>query len=390
MTAYAGWATDRKPLLPNGGLVARWGSGMNLLELLNIGFWILVLAVGPAVLIRLILALIGKRIDEGVTCAHCQYNRHGQAADASCPECGAKGRPANIRYGRVARSRRRIALRLTALFLVGLLAFGIDSGHNYLTHTIVRFYDALDTKDHQAIQRMVAIHPELAHGIDPYDAMSAWEMPLIIATRNRDHQAMHILIDAGARPINNLAPREYASRPLAIAIYRQDATAVEILLDAGADPNLTHKSGLDSNPLLDAIKSGNLQIVQMLLKHGANPNQPGLWSTPMQRAQYAADADAVKLTRLLLEYEADPDATGSIDEAPALYLAISHEHSQVVRALIDAGVDLDRVYYPEGRPAYTALDRAVRQNQLQRNPKLEEIIRVLRNAGAHSTDSLAP
>jgi ankyrin repeat protein len=74
---------------------------------------------------------------------------------------------------------------------------------------------------------------------------------------------------------------------------------VRLLLDAGADPNLGDRDGY--TPLI--ANSQDSKIAQMLIAHGANVNaRTKLGVTPL------INSDTAELTRLLLQHGADPFA----------------------------------------------------------------------------------
>lgn len=107
---------------------------------------------------------------------------------------------------------------------------------------------------------------------------------------------------------------------LMLAARENSLETVEVLVEAAADANLTMANS--STALLMAILNGNYSVASFLLNHGANPNladkdgKTALYATVEMRNLATTDtpgpaadkAEALELTKLLLDRGADPNA----------------------------------------------------------------------------------
>jgi ankyrin repeat protein len=175
--------------------------------------------------------------------------------------------------------------------------------------------------------------------------------------------AMKLLLDAGADP--NIPDREGAT-PLKYAMAASSVEAIKLLLDHGVDPNARDLFG--QTPLMTAGGWGRDDIAQLLLQRGADATakdqsgrtallmaaqgganlrvafashpHDGPVPTPAQVAQMqrAADQWDADLVRSL--FTKGVDSKGS-EGSSALLLAAAAGHTAVVRALLDAGADIN-------------------------------------------------
>lgn len=210
-----------------------------------------------------------------------------------------------------------------------------------------------------------AVRAMLDRGVD-INARQADGATALAWSAVRGNAAMTVeLLKAGADP--NIA-NELGIGPLAIAIQHGGRDIVELLLAYGADPNLRRENG--ETPLMSAARLGQAAVVEMLLDSGAAPNarERRFGQTALMWA--AGHPDSV---RLLLDRGADPNpVTRSWDVkyviyAPttftlgktgipwntsgeytskkgglnALFFAIQKGDMESVRALLDAGVDVN-------------------------------------------------
>ena len=168
------------------------------------------------------------------------------------------------------------------------------------------------------------------------------------------------------------------------AVQRGAVGDVERLLDRGASPNLVDAEGTPA--LMAATLFANADMVNVLLKHGADPNRVGpagttalMWAVPdvekvrllvagganvnarsdSERTPLLAAASfprTVELLRLLLDRGADlraQDRTG----ATALALAVRSADVEVVRFLVDKGLDPNALSPGARRVAFARYDR---------------------------------
>lgn len=137
---------------------------------------------------------------------------------------------------------------------------------------------------------------------------------------------------------------------------------VELLLKHGANSNLhddpdPEDEGRYVTPLITAARRDNdKEMVELLLKAKADPNlTDDVQLTPLM---CAAMHGALENCKLLVTAGADPMKVAD-NGADALYLAVTSEQSEVVRYLLDQGVDPTRRF---GDSNKSALDIATKKN----------------------------
>ena len=179
------------------------------------------------------------------------------------------------------------------------------------------------------------------------------------------------------------------------AIARASAADVARALDAGADANAT---GADGTPaIMAAVLFGGTDIVDALLAHGADPNRKGpagttalLWAVPnLQKVQRLVERGAdvnvssdigrtpllvaasypgtVGVVRFLLTKDADLRAQDRAG-ATALSLAIRSSDIDVVRFLVDAGLDPASLTGNARRAAFGRYDKPTTDFLLANGP----------------------
>lgn len=118
--------------------------------------------------------------------------------------------------------------------------------------------------------------------------------------------------------------------------------AVDLLLDAGADIELAEANGI--TPLLMAALNNQLEIAHRLLAAGADPNADDFWGrTPLFAAVDYRNLD-------MNNREQDSPTTNNVDREPVL---------ELIRALLDAGADVNartREVAPSRRWLYSLND----------------------------------
>jgi ankyrin repeat protein len=151
------------------------------------------------------------------------------------------------------------------------------------------------------------------------------------------------------------AQTDSSSEALFDAIHRGAVGDVDRLLKNGLSANLVDAEGTPA--LMAATLFGNAQMVEVLLQHGADPNRSGpsgttalMWAVP----------DAAKV-RILLRHGAKVNARTE-SERTALLVASGYPGTlDVLRLLLEQGADLRA----QDRGGTTALALAVRSGDIQ-------------------------
>ncbi len=143
----------------------------------------------------------------------------------------------------------------------------------------------------------------LDRGADIEARDSRDETPLVTASGSGNADGMRTLIDRGAN-VRHAGKEKHTALFYAIT-YRKDLSLVRMLIEAGASPNETYEYG--DNPLLLAVSAQSPPIVQYLLPLTEDPGR-------MNR-----------------------------HEVCALHFAASYNDEDLIRPLLDAGVDVNLV-----------------------------------------------
>ncbi len=123
------------------------------------------------------------------------------------------------------------------------------------------------------------------------------------------------------------------------AAYRGDVELVDLLLQAGAKATTVNAYGVA--PLALAVEGGNPAVVARLVKAGADVNAGTTGGeTPLMTASRTGKVDVVKV---LLENGAKVNAAESTRGQTALMWAAAEGHADVVQVLIQKGADINLV-----------------------------------------------
>jgi ankyrin repeat protein len=174
----------------------------------------------------------------------------------------------------------------------------------------------------------------LDNNSDPSTADNNGLTPLMRAAFYGRLELARLLVEKGA----SLSAKDNVRQtPLHWAAYGGHAPIVELLLDNGADCLLCDTE--DPTPLIHAARQGHTEVAKVLLDRGANINVINKNAeTPLIAAIRKGHKDIVKL---LLAHNADPAITGTNDGWNALIYATCLGDLEIVRSLVDYGVDLN-------------------------------------------------
>ncbi|KAF5228396.1 hypothetical protein FANTH_14527 [Fusarium anthophilum] len=168
------------------------------------------------------------------------------------------------------------------------------------------------------------------------------QYPVNKAAQYGHKKCLEILLRHGFNP-NIVTSTGETALISAIKAGRDDIC--KILLDNKADPDLTPENS--NPPLIHAISMGDFGMVKLLIEHGATvdkreaPPDEGWSRTPLN---VAADWSEPEIFQYLLEKGADPNARDS-DGIPVIGAAISVEHTNMVKWLVEANAELNVSYF---------------------------------------------
>ncbi len=171
---------------------------------------------------------------------------------------------------------------------------------------------------------------------------------LFRAIQRADSAEVDRLLQSGVSPNAVNAGGDPA---LMVATLFADVESMEVLLRYGADPR--QANGVGSTPLMWAIP--NLDKVRLLIDHGADVNArtSTLERTPFLIASsYPGSAEVLGL---LVAHGADIRATDA-GGADALRLAIRSADAEVVRFLVESGIDPNQGTVSLNRPHLPTVD----------------------------------
>ncbi|MEO5925534.1 MAG: ankyrin repeat domain-containing protein [Bryobacteraceae bacterium] len=238
---------------------------------------------------------------------------------------------------------------LSAL-LGSALTFGAELGASALADTAAR-------------GDMVAVRQLLAQKMDVNAPQVDGTTALHWAANFDDAEVVKALLAAGA---NAKVTNRYGITPLSQACENGNAQIIEMLLKAGADVNAPHAEG--ETPLMTASRTGNPAAIKVLLDNGAQINVAEKWrgQTPLMWAAAEGHTEAVKLLisrgALFDIHSAVFDFTNLRPKAGSvgmnfprggftpLLFAVRQGHMDTVKALVDAGADLN-IPEPDGTTA---------------------------------------
>jgi ankyrin repeat protein len=212
----------------------------------------------------------------------------------------------------------------------------------------------------------------LGAGGDPNEAETEEHWPPLLEAAYNDHaQAARLLLDAGAEMY---APDSGGETPLLVAVQQGSQGVFRLLLERGYQMDAKRDNA--TWMLTQAACHGHLEIVRWLLAQGvevdATDDDGGTALT------HAVHSDQLEVVEELLRSGADPSHRDSDTETVLMWAADHPGNAAVLRALIQAGADVNAVNDFDG----TALSWVMRHGD-------PEMARVLLDAGTvASSDAL--
>ena len=199
----------------------------------------------------------------------------------------------------------------------------------------------LQVATHKGHHDIVSVLMEHVHMIQK-------QIALYVASSCGNTHAVGSLLDQGIDPNtkceDNDGRRDVKWTPLQVATRKGHLDTVLLLLVCGADLELRDHS--DQTALYMASSHGYSEVVHSLIDHGADLNAGGndrdehgeeVGWTPLHAAIYNDHPDTALL---LVQRGANTETRSSQNQTP-LYMASSRGFTEVVRLLIDHGVDVD-------------------------------------------------
>lgn len=184
-----------------------------------------------------------------------------------------------------------------------------------------------ERQDHPLMQSiLIDTEHMLAHG--------RMDMPLSLcfaAARGDDLLLQHLLR-------RGLDPNELDNNGLSalhIAASKGSQECVLLLLDYGADPNRRDSEG--NVPLWDAILGKHESVIKLLVDNGATLTSGDV----AQFACYAVEQNNKELLNEIIKFGGDVTLLNSLGTT-ALHTAISEENVEIVKFLMEKGVDIDK------------------------------------------------
>jgi len=164
--------------------------------------------------------------------------------------------------------------------------------------------------------------------------LGASSQQLIEAVQKTDVAAVRALLEQPGVDLNETQPD--GATALHWAAHRNSADLVEMLVEAGADTNATNEYGV--TPLSLAAQNGGLAALEHLIKAGANIDGAlPSGETPLMTAARVGAGDLVKS---LLDHGADVNLAEQLKGQTALMWALSEQHLDVARLLVERGANV--------------------------------------------------
>jgi len=213
--------------------------------------------------------------------------------------------------------------------------------------------DAARAKDGARVRTLVA------EGSDPNQVAADGSTALHWAAEWDDLETAAALLKAGA---DANARNRYGSAPITLAAINGSSPMLELLIQASADPNTAVGEG--ETALMTAARTGRREAVEVLLLHGAEVNAKEGWhgQTALMWAAGEGHKGAVEAL-IAAGAELGVRSEGGFT---AYLFGVRQGQPEVVRALLDAGVDVNEPLLVRRRRGMyqTGADDAAAERQL--------------------------
>jgi uncharacterized protein len=211
--------------------------------------------------------------------------------------------------------------------------------------------EAIHAGDHQALERLLVDHPDLATARLTDPSCGDERTLLHVVTDWPGHfpngpGTVAALVAAGA-DVNAPFGGSHAETPLHWAASSDDVEVLDALVEAGADIEAPGSVIDGGSPLSDAVAFGQSRAASRLIEHGAEAN---LWQ--------AAGVGLVERLEPLLT--ADPSPSRD-DITNAFWCACQGGQREAAQRLLESGADINWI----GHDDLTPLDAAVRSDAVE-------------------------
>ena len=266
---------------------------------------------------------------------------------------------------------RKPLVVIIALMLLGIAVAEVrNASHQRIRENNDALLIAANKGDVEAVKKCLGAGANIESELDflrhvepedypDHDAAGNDLTPLILACRHGHFEVVKLLVERGAE-LNS----DQVETPLNLAVNNGDLRLAEFLISKGAKVNSSAAS-----PLNLAVNNGDLKLAEFLISKGAKVNSSA--ASPLHLA-VRAPKNRRELAELLLANGADINERNNQGNALTIAISTSGNVIDVMRLLLDSGIDSKNV----GRSGQSALDYALelldfRQHLLKRNPQSE-------------------
>lgn len=194
-------------------------------------------------------------------------------------------------------------------------------------HFLQRFFKAIQEFDNAFVKKCLDDDLKLN-----YYENNEYDLPLVIAIKSRNTEALDLLIKSGA-DVNKLDAKGCSA--LMFCAQCGDITYLNYLINSGADIDLQDE--YNQTALIHSILHNKTETLTELIKAGADVNKTGYnFDTPLM---YAVDSD-IRFTSLLINAKADINAKNLFTGYTPLIRAVRTNRMDVVNQLITSGADI--------------------------------------------------